>query len=172
LLAVVLLRGGDPSPTVAAFTSSSPAPEPVAAEPAKPRPGDEILAVVRRHHAAATGGRWDAAFALLSSRKKAEKSEQAAQNGIASGAAQYQSLLESEIQGTLHANRARIRNLEISGHVAQFELAIPRTDGRCYVGTTWAVREADGRWTFDPGYENRSAERRDQPGLETADTSC
>lgn len=141
----LLSGGGEPAQTAAAV------PRPAQRESREERMSDQIAADLRRVFRQIDAGHWSGTLRYLADQEISDLEE--------SGEASY----IFRIAFTPHRLVGHIRPRELavsrvhlshSGRQAEFLLAVPRDDGRCFRGVTWARREG-GHWQFDPATINR-----------------
>jgi hypothetical protein len=115
---------------------------------------------LKRHHVAIDEGDWSEAYGMLSRQKREQKRDEAARQGLPDGESRYRNQFQGELEGQLDttATRVTLINVDPDAKEATVELAIPKRNGGCYSGTTWAVFEKGG-WRYDLG----SAGHADRP---------
>lgn len=125
-----------------------------------------LRSLMRRHYTDVDNGDWSEAYRTLSSHKREQKRTEAARNGLASGVAMYRSQFQGELQGQLRMGglRVRLNYVDPDRREAELVLSIPKENGGCYSGATWAEYERRRGWLFDIG----SSGHADRPTSGTA----
>lgn len=113
-----------------------------------------IRRLMVRVHRLINAGDWINSQKYLSKRKLSAYS---AQGDVAY--AWQEAMASDDLVGTIIPSRLKVSRVSVQGRKAEFRLAVPRRDGRCYAGVTWAVRE-NGAWRFDPGSAGIPVRRR------------
>lgn len=138
---VKMLEGSDTSTPM----KSSPAASEVKKVKTEPAATASIRNLMIRVHRKINAGDWAGSLKYLSKRRL----QMYAQQGDVALA--WQSAMASDdLVGMIYPANLQVRRVLVRGRSAEFRLAIPRKDRRCYKGVTWAVRERGG-WKFDPG---------------------
>jgi hypothetical protein len=166
-------EGGSPAPAAAAVTSTTSTTATTAADDRREREkadqarmarvGDPdgasdrqiesaIERTLKRHHIAINRGQWRVAYQTLSRAKRSQKRAEAAAQGLPDGVAKYRSQFRYELEGQILASSTTVRLVSVDPDTgeATIELSIPKRNGGCYSGTTWAVFE-NGGWRYDLG---------------------
>lgn len=113
-----------------------------------------IRRLMVRVHRLINAGDWINSQKYLSKRKLSDYS---AQGDVAY--AWQEAMASDDLVGTIIPSKLKVSRVSVQGRKAEFRLAVPRRDGRCYAGVTWAVRE-NGAWRFDPGSAGIPVRRR------------
>jgi hypothetical protein len=143
------LLSDDGPPTIPATTAAQKEPAAAKAASASDQRDAELATDIRRVFREIDKGHWQGAVNHLAAPEISDLEESGAPAVIFKSA-----YTPHDLVGNIQPNRIAVSRVQVDGKEAEFLLAVPYSDNRCFKGVTWAQHE-HGEWRYDPSTYNR-----------------